>query len=215
MKSAIVVSFGLVVLASIAGCTGSARQPAQTSMVPPRVDLAPHQTIGVLQFDSQTKGKLGALATRRFVESARRDQGLLRVMELGRGWKALRTMGQKDWTPAAYKAIGSQNDLKSIFVGEISVSGIRPNISLTSALKSGSVTAEVDATLSVQLVDVETGASLWSAHAGASKSLGQISAFGGGEFGFEAENADEAYGVLVDALVEQVTADFHASRVRR
>jgi hypothetical protein len=215
MKIAIIVSFGVVVLAMVAGCAGSARQPAQTIMAPPRVDLAPQQMIGVLQFDSKAKGKLGALATRRFVESARRDQGMLRVMELGRGWKALRTMGQKDWSPAAYKAIGAQNGLKSIFVGEISVSSVRPTLSLASALRSGTVTAEVDATLSVRLVEVETGATLWSASAGTSKSLGQISAFGGGEFGFEAENADEAYGLLVDALVDQVTADFHATSVRR
>jgi len=105
--------------------------------------------------------------------------------------------------------------VQTIFMGELSVSDVRPNFSIETVLRSGDITAQVDATLTVQLVETSTGASLWSASARAAKSLGHISVFRGREFVFDAEDPEAAYGVLVDALVEQVTTDFRATWVRR
>jgi len=201
------------VLVGILGC--SHRPPVQTVMVPPRFDLTPHQMIGVMEFDCDAKGKLASLATRRFTEMARRDQGMLRMMDLGTSRKALRAAGQAAWSPASYKAVGAANDVQTIFTGTLSISSVRPDISLAGALRSGHVSARVDAELVVQLVETGTGASLWSGSARASGSLGHISVFRGGEFVFDAEDPDRAYGGLVDALVEQVTRDFRATWVRR
>jgi len=212
MKQMSVIALGVVALAGALGC--SARPPVQAVRVPPRIDLAPHQIIGVVEFDSDAKGKLASVATRRFVELARRDQGVLRMVDLGPERKALRSTGQKAWSPASYKAVGADNGVRTIFSGELSISDIRPNFSIAGALRSGHVTALVDATLTVQLVETSTGASLWSGSARATKSLGHISVFHGGEFVFDAEDADQAYGVLIDALVEQVTRDFRATWVR-
>jgi len=204
---------GLVVLVGILGC--SHRPPVQTVMVPPRFDLTPHQMIGVMEFDCDAKGKLASLATRRFTEMARRDQGMLRMMDLGTSRKALRAAGQAAWSPASYKAVGAANDVQTIFTGTLSISSVRPDISLAGALRSGHVSARVDAELVVQLVETGTGASLWSGSARASGSLGHISVFRGGEFVFDAADPDRAYGGLVDELVEQVTRDFRATWVRQ
>jgi hypothetical protein len=208
MKGMTLNALSLLVLAGVLGC--AARQPTQLVTVPPRIDLAPHQMIGVMEFESGSKGKLAELATRRFVEEARRDQGMLRMVDLGP-----RRMGQKSWTPASYRAVGVEHDVQTIFMGELSVSDVRPNFSIETVLRSGDITAQVDATLTVQLVETSTGASLWSASARAAKSLGHISVFRGREFVFDAEDPEAAYGVLVDALVEQVTSDFRATWVRR
>ena len=213
MKRMFVIAIGLVLLVGVFGC--AARQPVQTIMVPPRVDLAPHQMIGVMEFDSDTKGKLASFATRRFVEMARRDQGVLRVMDLGPGRSALRTAGQKAWSPALYKTVGEKHGVKTVFLGELSISNIRPGISLAGALRSGEITAEVDATLAVNLVETATGASLWSGSARLTRSIGHLSVFRGGDFVFDAEDPEEAYGDFVDALVERVTRDFRATWVRR
>lgn len=213
MKRVFVTAIGLVMLVGVFGC--AARQPVQTITVPPRVDLAPHQMIGVLEFDSDTKGKLASFATRRFVEMARQDQGVLRVVDLGPGRRALRTAGQKAWSPALYRTVGEQHGVRTIFLGELSISDIRPGFSLAGALRSGDISAQVDATLAVELVETSTGASLWSGSARAAKSIGHVSVFRGGEFVFDAEDPEAAYGVLVDALVEQVTRDFRATWVRR
>jgi hypothetical protein len=50
--------------------------------VPPRIDLAAHEIIGAARFESTNEGKLGPLATRRFTDLARRDQGLVRMMDV-------------------------------------------------------------------------------------------------------------------------------------
>ena len=75
--------------------------------------------------------------------------------------------------------------------------------------------ADVDATLVVQLIETSTGASLWSSSASASKNVGQLSVFEGGDFVFGAEDPEDAYGDLVNALVAQVTNDFRARWERR
>ena len=64
----------------------------QTVMVPPRIDLKPHEMIGVVEFDSSSDGELGPLATRRFTESARRDQGLVRVVSIARFTRTLSSL---------------------------------------------------------------------------------------------------------------------------
>lgn len=214
MKQNIVAAVGLVLLVGIFGCS-SHQPPVQAVMVPPRVDLAPHQTIGVLEFDSDTKGKLASFATTRFVEMARRDQGLVRMMNLGSARRTLRTAGQKSWTPALYKSVGDEHGVQTLFVGQLTISDIKPGFSLAGALSSGEITAQVDASLTVELVEASTGASLWSSSSRAARNIGHVSVFRGGEFSFDAADPEAAYGVLVDALVEQVTRDFRSTWVRQ
>lgn len=213
MNRIFVVAFGLVLVVGVFGC--ASRPPLQTITVPPRVDLAPHQMIGVMEFDSDSKGKLASFATRRFVEMARRDQGMLRVVDLGPARRTLRTAGQKAWSPALYKTVGEEQGVRTLFLGELLISDVRPGFSLAGALRSGDISAQVDATLAVELVETATGASLWSGSARAAKSIGHVSVFRGGGFAFDAEDPEAAYGVLVDALVEQVTRDFRATWIRQ
>ena len=217
MKQTLLAVISSVALVTVVGCAGHQPAPAPVPpvMMPPVVDLAPHQTIGFMEFESDSKGKLASFATRRFVEMARRDQGVVRMMDLGPSRKMLRAAGQKSWTPGLYKSIGEQRGVRTVFVGNLSLSDIRPGFSLAGTLRSGDITADVDATLAVELVETATGASLWSGSARATKNIGHVSVFHGGEFSFDAEDPESAYGVLVDALVEQVTRDFHVSWVRR
>ena len=49
----------------------------------------------------------------------------------------------------------------------------------------------------------------------ATTEVGHISVFGDREFVFNAEDPEQAYGELIDLLVNQVTRDFHVRRVRR
>jgi hypothetical protein len=73
------------------------------------------------------------------------------------------------------------------------------------------VSAQVDATLDVQMIETATGASLWSGSGRATRTLGNVGVFGGRDFAFDAADPERAYGDLVDALVEQATRDFHAT----
>lgn len=203
MKRALVVLFaGLVVLT--AGCAGT---KYQTVMVPPRVDLTEHDIIAVVQFDSDSEGELGPLATRRFTDLARRDQGLVRMLHVDDGPESRDANAMKD--------VGERHGARSMFVGRVEISDVRPNVSIAQTLRSGSLTANVDATLTVELVETESGASIWSASARASRTIGHVSVFDGKHFTFDAEDPEQAYGALVDALVSQVTSDFQAHWIRQ
>lgn len=146
---------------------------------------------------------------------ARRDQGLLRMVALGPGRKALKSLGRKGWDQASFQAVGAERQVQTLFVGELEISDVKPRIGLSSALTSGYVTGEVTATLSVQLVETSTGASIWSRTATSTTSVGEISILGGGEFAFRADDPESAYGPLADALVDQVTREFRATWSRQ
>jgi hypothetical protein len=94
------------------------------------------------------------------------------------------------------------------------LSDIRPNASISGTLRSGSLTANVNALLKVELIESATGASLWSASARTTRTVGNISVFNGKNVTFDAEDPKQAYGELVDTLVAQVTRDFRATWVR-
>jgi len=203
----------LLLAAAAVGCAGGRRY--ETVRIPPRVDLTRHELIGMVEFDTSARGELGPLATRRFAESARRDQGLVRMVGMGSRDDALRSVGRDRWDVETVKALGREHDVQTILVGELQVSDVKPNVSIGTALRSGSLTAKVDATLNVELIETSTGASLWSRTARATTSVGHISVLGGKDVVFDAADPENAYGSLVDALVAQVTQDFHVSWERR
>ena len=198
-------------MALVAACAGSRYE---TITISPRVDLTQHDTIGVIDFDTSSKGELGPLTTRRFTELARQDQGLVRMLSFGPEKKALRSVGERRLGADAYKALGTKHGVQTIVTGELTVSEVKPDVTLHS-LSSASVTGKVDATLAVELIEARTGASIWSSSARSTRSVGHISVYKGGVFVFDAEDPEGAYGDLVDSLVTQVTRDFRVSYERR
>ena len=208
-RSSILVAAALLLAATL-GC--AARH--ETVTLPPRIDLKQHETIGIIDFSTSSKGKLGPLATRRFTEAARQDQGLVRMLEFGPESAALSRVGGGDLGPEAIRALGDEFGVQTILTGELTVSDVKPDV-VISALRSGSLTARVDATLAVRLIETSTGASIWSSSARSSQSVAEVSVWKGGGFVFDADDPDRAYGDLVDSLVAQVTQDFRVRYERR
>jgi hypothetical protein len=125
-------------------------------MVPPRIDLRQHEVLAIIEFSSSSEGELGPLATREFMQAARRDQGLIRIIQLGSEQEALSDVGSERLDPATYKALGRQHAVSTIFLGELVVSDVRPAISIAPDLRDLSFAADVDATLAVQMVETAT-----------------------------------------------------------
>lgn len=186
----------------------SGAPPARRVWVGPRIDLKPYEIIGMVGFSSSSKGALASMASRRFMDAARRDQEMLRMIDMGTQAAALATVNQAQWTPDACRAIGKKNNVKTLFYGKLTLSKVRPTVQLSALLNSGTVTAQVDATLEVQMVEAETGASIWSNSATSSRTVGQVSVFGSKDYAFDAADPNAAYGDLVDSLVTQVVRDF-------
>ena len=211
-KLSLLVVAGLA-LAGMFAC--SHRPPVQTTLVPPRIDLKQHELIGIVDFKSTSEGKLGPLATRSFTEWARRDQGPVRILDLGSRAQALRSVGKDRWDRDTYIALGQKHGVNTIITGELKVSDIRPDVRILASLRSGEISAEVDATLAVQLIETSTGASIWSASASSTSSVGHVSMLGGKNFAFDAQDPKAAYGGLVNTLVEVTTRDLRATWVRQ
>ena len=186
---------------TLIGC--AAKSPVSPSVrIPPRVDLSQHETIGVIEFHSTADRALADMATQRFTESARRDQGLVRMLDLG-------AIDRGNLDPEAYREIAREHGVQTLLVGELTITKQRPSVRIDSSLKAGSVTALVEATLAVRLIEASSGASIWSGSARATDSTGALSMASGQGVAVAGEDPQRVYAALVDQLVEQATYDFH------
>jgi hypothetical protein len=212
MDSNLIGRLGFVLALVCSSCTVVHQAPPV--MVPPQIDLKPHELIGIVQFGTTAKGELGSLATKRFTEAARRDQGLIRIVDLGTRDEALHSVGHDRLDADALIALGHKYGVKTIMTGELAVSKVRPDVSIDALLRSGSVTAQVDAELEVLLYETESGAALWNRSGHTTHSVGQVQVWGAKQFAFDARDPEAAYGGLVDDLVGQVSRPFQVSWVK-
>ena len=198
---------GAMLTLAIQGCT-------QRVLAPPRIDLKQHEVVGVIEFDCSGQGELGPFLTQRFVDAVRRDQGLVRIVLLGTPADVLGDIGQSRLDRNAFKAIGQKHQIKTVFTGDVVVSEVKPSVSIGQSLTHFGVSADVDATLNAQMIETDTGASLWSRSARAVQRIGGIEIFGDKSFTFDADDPENAYGRLADSLVEAVTHDFRCHWIR-
>lgn len=205
MNRAILVFTIVVVIATFINC-------GRKVMVPPRIDLKQHEVVGIIDFECDKEGDLAPFTTRKFTDAIRRDQEMVRIVDLGTEAEVLREIGHDRLNREAFQAIGEEYDLATVFAGDLLVSDVRPDISLSLIFTAGmSVSAEVDATLEVQMVETESGASLWSTSSSATREIGYVSVWEGGAFVFDAEDPERAYGKLVNKLVEDASQDFRVT----
>jgi hypothetical protein len=205
MRRILVLASCLPMLALGLNCGGTRYR---TVSVPPRIDLAQHELIGVVQFDAEDGEELAPLATRRFTEAARRDQGLVRMVDLGPSDEVLNSVGRDHWDTESYRALGQSRGVRTLLVGELTIGDVKPDVRIDAALRGGTITAQVKATLAVRMIETESGASIWSRSAWATRTVGQVSLARGGRVAFAADDLERAYGDLIDALVAEVAPDF-------
>lgn len=198
---------GVAAAAAALGC-------GRTVLVPPRVDLAPLATLGIIEFTSSSEGVLAHYTTERFLEMIRRGQGAVPIVEIGTRDQALQAVGAEKLDFDALKALGAKYHVRTLIVGELTLSNVRPNLRVAPQVGFVGVSANVTGTLVTKMVDVETGASVWNASSTHSASVGFVSVFGN-HIAFNARDPDRAYGELVNPIVRDVTRDFRPTREHR
>ena len=196
-----------LLILTIQGCT-------KRVLAPPRIDLKNHEVIGIIEFDCSGQGELGPFLTHRFVDAVRRDQELVRIILLGTSAEVFADIEQSRLDRNAFKAIGQKHQIETVFTGNVVVFDVKPSVAIGQRLTYFGVSADVDATLNVQMVETETGASLWSRSARSAQRIGGVEIFGDKSFTFDAEDPEDAYGRLADSLVEAVTHDFRCRWIR-
>jgi len=182
--------------------------------VPPRIDLSQHEILGIIEFKSSNQGELGPIATREFLEAIRRDQGVVRILELGTESEVLGGVGLSRLDRDAYRALGERYGVSTILAGDLTVTNVKPAIRISPSAGYMGVAADVDATLATRMIEAASGASLWNASANATRRVGQVNVGSGGAT-FDADDPERAYGDLISALVGVVSRDFQVTWARR
>ncbi len=173
-------------------------------LVPPRLDLAPFQRVGLVTFTVENaEGSLGEFATQRFTTQIFRAQRGVEVLELGDQERLLRELDVDQLDAAAIRAIGDEHGVPAVFMGTLVVSDVKPRAAILGIPR---LEAEVSVALTIRLRTTASGATTWSRSARATERVAGLAIVGGRPV-FSAQDPEDAYGDLVDYLIGEVTRD--------
>jgi hypothetical protein len=178
-------------------------------LVPPRIDLKPFGTLGMILLESNAKGTLAEYTSQKLLRSVQEAQPGTPVIELGTLSHVLGSIGRSDLDVEAIKHIGGKYGVGAIVTGRLEVEKVKPSISIRSFVKDMTVSAYVEAVLSARLVETRAGATVWSNSAQGRENVASVSMLQG-DIRFDARDPEKAYGSLVKALVRAVTDDFRS-----
>jgi hypothetical protein len=200
----------LLLLALAGGCSNTVMV-----QVPPRMDLKPYGTVGIVEFGSNSERAINAHATRQFQEQVQAAQPGTRFIELGDRQTLLAALGGRELDVNALKKIGEKYGVGAVFVGDIAYSDPRTDVKIADLQKlEGGLRAEVRGDISSRLVETASGASVWSSSAWARRQLGNLnlSAEHGVSGSVSKSNPRDE---MVPALVYHLTQDFRPSSARQ
>lgn len=186
-----------------------------TVEIPPRIDLSAYQTIGILEFTSNSTEKLNQSATQRFINAIQRAQSQVRFLELGAQDKVLRAVGHPQLDPEAMKAIGKKYGVSTIFTGHYDISTVKPKVSLGTDLTSVKASANVNVSLISKQWDTATGATVWTNARYGNWPVANVDKPSGGAVSFSLSVPEEQYERFIGQLVYGVTNDFRPHYERR
>lgn len=184
-------------------------------MVPPNVDLTVFDSVALIDFTSNAEGNLADYSTQRFVEIVTASQPAARIMEVGSKEEVLKSVGADKMDLKAVKAIGELYEVEAVITGNLEVSDVKPRVSLSMDVAALGIEADIEASLTSKLFDTYDGATVWTSSSRARETVAHVNAFARGGFSFDAEDPKEAYGDLVEALVNEVTYDLRVRYERQ
>ena len=194
---------GLLLVIATTGCTSTVEVA-----VPPRVDLGQFDSIGLIEFSSNSGKDVGRLGSQKFLQAVQAAQPGTPILELGSERQVLASINQGQWSARAIKAIGKTHGVDAIVIGQIDLEEAKPSIELSTFIKTLSARADIEASLNGRLVETAGGATIWTDSASASSTVAHAdwTKKGAGHLG--ATDPDAVYGRMVEGLVHQITDDF-------
>ena len=177
-------------------------------MVPPKINLQSYNKIGLIEFSINTKGNLAQFASQTFMQSLQSDQTGVRILELGDEEHVLQSVQQSEFTLQTIVAIGQLYKIDALFIGQLDVSDIKPDVELSTLLKTMSAGADVEASLTTRLYETQDAATIWTDSSRRRETIAHVTLISNGIGEFDASDPETAYGRLVNGLVRDVTRDF-------
>jgi hypothetical protein len=173
--------------------------------------------VGLVTFTSNDNGGLDRLSTQRFLRAVQSAQPGTRVVELGSEAQVLASVNGRAFDVPTLRAIRETHGVDVLVMGRVDVEKTKPNVNVSTFMKSLSVSQDVDVTLGAKLVETASGATMWSNGAEAKTNLAHasVSGRGGGRGHFGASDPEAVYGEMIDGMVYQMTDDFRVHYVTR
>jgi len=176
-------------------------------LVSPRVNLERLGTVGFIGLQSDARGNITAYAGQVLLEVVLRSQPRARIIELGPADRVLGGGGPYP-SPQALAEIGRRYNVDAVLAGTLDLSKVRPRVDLA-AILFGSIQAavDVDAFMSLRLMDTHDGTTFWTDSARVRMDLVNLNVLKSGDVLFDARDPEKAYGRLVRELVLRTTRD--------
>jgi hypothetical protein len=152
------------------------------------------------------------MATQRFAEALLASQSGIELLELGAADSSLRRLAERGDGTALAQALGRDKDVPAVFLGQFTMSGVKPRGHLdVSGVK---VKASVSAELTVRLLSTRTGGTVWRSSSVANGTVGRV-AITNRLPSVAMRDKEEAYSELVSQLVADVTHDLRPTWIKQ
>lgn len=163
-------------------------------MVPAKVDLSTYPSVGIVELEGD-EPELRQRATRELQQRLLSARPGLRVIELD--------------------SLAAARGVDAVLVGTVEFSKVNPTLGLTSSLVELQARAEILGSLSVRLVEPESGATVWMSSSDRTATVASmgVDSSGGGSIGYTDVQATKVS--MVAALAEDVTHDFRDQYFRK
>ncbi len=183
--------------------------------VPPAVDLLSHGSIGLISFTAENaEGELDEMATQRFLQIVTQSQRSAQLIELGPLEDVLSKANESALDQESLKAIGERFNVKALFYGKISISDVKPQVSINALIKNMGVRASFTISITSRLYSTSTGATLWTDSVRWEDSLADLNLSTDGIPSFNVKDKNEAHQRLVEQMVYELTQDFRSTQRR-
>jgi hypothetical protein len=201
------VAFALILAATVAGCV-------HYTIVPPAIDLTALGTVGLVTLkEENAKGDLGVAATQIFLQEVTAAQRVP-VVELGTQDTVLTDIGKSSFDREAALAIGEKQGVDALFVGEVTVTKVKPQVDILAPLsKTLFARAAFDITVKVRLVSTKNGATLWTDSAIRQGTVGAVGMDDGIPV-FSVRDKGAALNDVLRDIMYRLTWDFRPTRQR-
>lgn len=201
MKNSMKTAVLGMLIAAVSGCGGT------RTMMPPLIDLQAFEKIGLVEFSSNPTGKLQTLASQDFLQTVQAAQPRVPVLELGDQAAVLAAVGRDKVDAETIRAIGRKFDVDAVIVGNLEFTDAKPRVGVNPTLSSVDLRADVEASLTTRLMEVGSGATVWTRSASSKETVAKVGLNGGNVY-FGASDPEAAYGGLIQNLVDRITEDF-------
>ena len=179
--------------------------------IPPRIDLQPYQTIGIMEFSSTSANataKLNQFATQQFMSVIQSAQPGVRFLELGPEEQVLKSVGRQRLDPDAMKVLGKKHGVGTMFTGTYEISNVKPKVRLGEDLSSVSASANVNVAMVSKHWDTGTGATVWSHSRQGQWPVASVQKDTRNPVSFSLSIPEEQYEQFIEKLVYALTNDF-------